>query len=59
MSSGESNNGLSVVIISMQTVFIILKLTKVIDWSWRWVLSPFWVSTLIVLAIVAYIHIRY
>ncbi len=22
--------------------FIVLKLTDVIDWSWWWVLSPFW-----------------
>ena len=24
-------------------VFIILKLCKVINWSWWWVLSPFWI----------------
>lgn len=24
-------------------VFIVLKLTNVIDWSWWWVLAPFWV----------------
>lgn len=24
-------------------VFIVLKLCKVISWSWWWVLSPFWV----------------
>lgn len=23
-------------------VFLILKLTKVIDWSWWWVTSPLW-----------------
>lgn len=23
--------------------FIILKLTKVIDWNWTWVLSPIWI----------------
>lgn len=23
-------------------IFIVLKLTKVIDWSWGWVLLPFW-----------------
>ena len=23
-------------------IFIILKLTNVIDWSWLWVLSPLW-----------------
>ena len=25
-------------------LFIILKLTHVIDWSWLWVLSPLWIS---------------
>lgn len=25
-------------------VFIILKLTNVIAWSWVWVLSPLWIS---------------
>ncbi len=25
-------------------IFIILKLTKVIDWNWGWVLSPLWIS---------------
>ena len=25
-------------------VFIILKLTKVISWSWLWVLSPLWIG---------------
>ena len=24
--------------------FIVLKLTKVISWSWWWVLSPMWIS---------------
>ena len=25
-------------------VFIVLKLIKVISWSWIWVLSPIWIS---------------
>jgi hypothetical protein len=28
-------------------VFITLKLTGFIDWSWWWVLSPIWISTLL------------
>lgn len=24
--------------------FIILKLCNIIDWSWFWVLSPFWIT---------------
>lgn len=33
--------------------FIVLKLTKVIDWSWWWVLSPIWISAAIVVFIIA------
>lgn len=25
-------------------VFVVLKLTGLIDWSWWWVLSPIWIS---------------
>ena len=28
-------------------VFIVLKLTKVIAWSWFWVLSPVWISVIL------------
>ena len=31
--------------------FIVLKLTKVINWSWWWVLSPLWVGPAIVLIV--------
>jgi hypothetical protein len=38
-------------------VFIVLKLLKVINWSWFWVLSPAIISTVvcIVLAIVCFL----
>jgi len=29
------------------TVFIALKITKVITWSWLWVLAPFWIPAAI------------
>ena len=32
-------------------VFIVLKLTHYIDWSWLWVLSPLWLGWLVVTAI--------
>ena len=28
-------------------LFITLKLTKVISWSWWWVLSPIWISLIL------------
>ena len=30
-------------------VFVILKLLEKIDWSWWWVLSPLWISFLLVM----------
>ncbi len=35
---------------TLQIVFIILKLCKVINWSWFWVLTPLWID-LVILAI--------
>ena len=31
--------------------FIVLKLCKVIEWSWWWVLSPLWISVCLVVVI--------
>lgn len=35
----------------LSIVFIVLKLTGVIAWSWLWVLSPWWISIVIALII--------
>jgi len=32
-------------------VFIVLKLCKVINWSWIWVLSPLWISFLLMMVV--------
>ena len=37
----------------LSIVFIVLKLTKVIAWSWVWVLAPIWISALLSLAVFA------
>ena len=36
-----------------QLAFIILKICKVINWSWWWVLSPMWIELGIALIMVA------
>lgn len=38
-------------------VFVVLKLVGVIDWSWVWVLAPFWIPTLIVIFLTIIIKI--
>lgn len=42
-------------------VFIVLKLTKVINWPWVWVLAPLWVSLIlfVFICIVFYFFIRH
>jgi hypothetical protein len=33
-------------------VFIVLKLTNVISWSWMWVLAPIWISAVLAIAVI-------
>lgn len=42
---------------ALQITFIILKLTKVIKWSWLWVLSPTWISAILAFILI-FIAIR-
>ena len=35
----------------LQIVFIVLKLCKVINWNWIWVLAPTWIVLIIVVII--------
>jgi hypothetical protein len=41
--SNESSGGIGFAGL-LTIVFIVLKLTNVIDWSWWWVLAPLWIS---------------
>ena len=36
----------------LTVAFIVLKLCKVIDWSWWWVLAPLWIPIVLALVIV-------
>ena len=45
MGKGE-NSGIGIAGI-LTIVFIVLKLTHVIDWGWIWVVSPIWIEWLL------------
>jgi hypothetical protein len=45
------NNGSDVFISLLTVLFIGLKLTGYIDWSWWWVLSPIWIPIAIILIV--------
>lgn len=52
--NNESSGGIGFVGL-LTIVFIVLKLTSVIDWSWWWVLSPLWIGFALWLLIVGVI----
>lgn len=58
-SSSSSDNGLSFASV-LQIVFIVLKLCKVINWSWIWVLAPFWITMIIygIIGVAFYLKLR-
>lgn len=60
MSNNNSKSG-GIGFVGLLTIaFIVLKLCKVIAWSWLWVLSPIWiyVAIVIVLALIVAITER-
>ncbi|MCI9070550.1 MAG: hypothetical protein HFJ13_08050 [Clostridium sp.] len=50
-NNNQYKNGVS--FLSLLTlIFITLKLSKVITWSWIWVLSPMWIPTVIFITVI-------
>jgi hypothetical protein len=50
-NDNNSKGGISFVGL-LTIAFIVLKLTKVITWSWVWVLSPLWISLALAVIII-------
>lgn len=47
MSEKSSSSSSGIGFVGLLTiVFITLKLCRVIDWSWWWVLSPIWIAAI-------------
>lgn len=60
MSNNNTTDKSGVGFVGLLTlVFITLKLLKVIEWSWLWVLSPIWISVAlaVVILLIAFIII--
>lgn len=43
MAANKSRGCITEICILLLVAFVVLKLTKVIAWSWWWVLSPAWI----------------
>lgn len=56
ISNGSSGGGIGFIGL-LQIVFITLKLLGKISWSWGWVLSPMWISAIVVVLILLIIFI--
>ena len=56
MSDNSNSGGLSLATI-LFLIFLVLKLTNYIDWSWWWVTSPLWIGALIVIFLIGLIVI--
>lgn len=59
MTNENRSNGIGIGMI-LFIVFLILKLTGTIDWSWWWVISPLWIpfaAAAVILGIVGVIAI--
>ena len=53
----ESSYWMGLFQILLTIAFVVLKLTRFIDWSWWWVFAPLWLPVAVVVAIVLLILI--
>lgn len=54
---GSSGTGVSFFGL-LTLVFIVLKLTGIITWSWLWVISPIWIAFLLGIAVFIFLVIK-
>lgn len=51
----KGNNSMTTGGLTLLTIaFIVLKLTKVINWSWLWVFAPVWIGAIIVVLYIVF-----
>jgi hypothetical protein len=54
MASNETSGGIGIGMV-LFLIFLVLKLTNTIDWSWWWVTSPLWIPFALFVLIVVMI----
>lgn len=52
-NSGSGRTGLGLADVLL-VIFIVLKLCGLISWSWLWVLSPLWISVILVIIVLIF-----
>lgn len=56
MGGKETNGGISLNMV-LFLIFLVLKLTGHIDWSWWWVTSPLWIGLVLFIVILLIIEL--
>jgi MFS family permease len=60
-ASASASGGIGVVGL-LGVAFVVLKLAHIIDWSWVWVLAPFWIGAVagffVLLMVVVFILVK-
>lgn len=54
----NASNGIGLCTI-LFLIFLVLKLTNYIDWSWWWVTAPLWIGWAIILLLLAVLGLLY
>jgi uncharacterized protein (DUF983 family) len=49
----KSGNSFGFVVLALFAVFMVLKLTHTVDWSWWWVCAPIWIPFALAFVIAA------
>jgi hypothetical protein len=55
MANNSSSGGFGLGTI-LFLIFLVLKLTNYIDWSWWWVTSPLWIGAILLITIIVLIE---
>ncbi len=55
MANNSSSGGFGLGTI-LFLIFLVLKLTNYIDWSWWWVTSPLWIGAILLIIIIVLIE---
>ncbi len=58
MKEKESSGTITIAVLAgLTALFVLLKVTRVIDWSWAWVTAPVWVpcAAMAVLAVACFV----
>lgn len=57
MNAKKAKRGSVGLVSTFTLIFIVLKIFHIISWSWIWVVSPIWISALVIAIIFSFILI--